>query len=73
VTGSVAAPDGVPVRYETSGKFPTNLAANRRHAPGFNAVIMKGVGHYLMLEDPQRFGDLLAEALRRIETARTAQ
>ena len=36
-------------------------------AAGFDAVIMKGVGHYLMLEDPPRFGDRLEEALGRID------
>jgi pimeloyl-ACP methyl ester carboxylesterase len=40
-------------------KYPTNLDGARRQAPQFEATIMKGVGHYLMLEDPPRFNQLL--------------
>ena len=31
---------------------------------GYRAAIMKGVGHYLMLEQSEAFNALLAEALR---------
>lgn len=61
-----------PIVAVNADRFPTNLEANRRHAPQFDAVVMKGVGHYLMLEDPPRFGGLLEEAIRRIEAARPA-
>jgi sigma-B regulation protein RsbQ len=57
----------VPIVAVNGDRFPTDLEANRRHAPQFDAIIMKGVGHYPMLEDPKRFGDLLDEALRRID------
>jgi sigma-B regulation protein RsbQ len=57
----------VPIVAVNGDRFPTNLEANRRHAPQFDAIIMKGVGHYPMLEDPKRFGDLLDEALRKID------
>jgi pimeloyl-ACP methyl ester carboxylesterase len=56
----------VPIHALNADKFPTNLAAERRHAPQFEATIMKGVGHYLMLEDPERFGDLLESTLRAV-------
>jgi len=62
----------VPVYAVNADKFPTNLTAARRHAVRFNATIMKGVGHYLMLEDPKRFGEHLAEALRGLRTASSA-
>ena len=58
----------VPIVAVNGDRFPTNFAANRRHAPQFDAVIMKGVGHYPMLEDPARFGTLLDEALRKVES-----
>ena len=48
-----------PITAINAEKFPTNLAGNRRYAPQFDAAIMKGVGHYLMLEDPARFTELL--------------
>ena len=44
-------------------RFPTNVEGNRRHAPSYQALIQKGVGHYLMLERPEDFDRLLAEAL----------
>ena len=59
----------VPIVAVNGDRFPTNFDANRRHAPQFDALIMKGVGHYPMLEDPARFGTLLDEALRKVEGA----
>jgi pimeloyl-ACP methyl ester carboxylesterase len=59
----------VPIVAVNGDRFPTNFEANRRHAPQFDAVIMKNVGHYPMLEDPPRFGRLLEEALRKVEAA----
>jgi len=58
-----------PIVAVNGDRFPTNVEANRRHAPQFDALIMKGVGHFPMLEDPKRFGDLLDEALRKVEGA----
>jgi len=55
-----------PIRAISSDLFPTNLEGNRRHAPGYQAAIMKGVGHYLMLEQSEAFNTLLAEALREL-------
>ena len=55
-----------PIRAISSDLFPTNLEGNRRYAPGYQAAIMKGVGHYLMLEQPEAFNALLAEALREL-------
>jgi pimeloyl-ACP methyl ester carboxylesterase len=54
----------VPIRAINSDLFPTNLDGNRKYAPQYEAVIMRGVGHYPMLEDPARFNQLLAEAIR---------
>jgi pimeloyl-ACP methyl ester carboxylesterase len=59
----------VPIVAVNGDRFPTNFDANRRHAPQFDALIMKGVGHYPMLEDPARFGTLLDEALQKVATA----
>jgi pimeloyl-ACP methyl ester carboxylesterase len=53
----------VPVRAVSADKFPTNLEANRRHMPGYEAAIIRGSGHYPMLEDPLRFGAALDEAI----------
>ena len=49
-----------PIRAISSDLFPTNLEGNRRYAPGYQAAIMKGVGHYLMLEQPEAFNKALS-------------
>jgi pimeloyl-ACP methyl ester carboxylesterase len=54
----------VPIRAIDTGESPTNLEGNRKYAPQFEAVVMKGAGHFPMLEDPARFNELLAGVLR---------
>ncbi len=54
----------VPIRAINADKFPTDREANRRHAPQFDALILSGLGHYLMLEDPARFDALLVRVVR---------
>ena len=56
----------VPIHAINGDRNPTNLEANRKYAPQFNAVIIKGVGHYPMLEDPAQFNQVLAEFLRKL-------
>jgi pimeloyl-ACP methyl ester carboxylesterase len=55
-----------PIRAINSDLFPTNVEGNRKYVPGYQVAIMKGVGHYLMLEQPEAFNALLAEALREL-------
>jgi pimeloyl-ACP methyl ester carboxylesterase len=52
-----------PIRAVNSDKFPTNREANRRYMPGFEVIILRGTGHYPMLEDPEPFSRALARAL----------
>ena len=54
----------VPIRAINADRVPTDIAVNRKYAPQFDAVIIKGTGHYPMLEDPARFNQMLAEILR---------
>lgn len=56
-----------PIHGVNGDKFPTNVEANRRHARSYDVTIMKGVGHYLMLEDPERFSRLLAGAIEALQ------
>jgi pimeloyl-ACP methyl ester carboxylesterase len=55
-----------PICAISSDLFPTNVEGNRRYVPGYEVAIMKGVGHYLMLEQPEAFNELLAWALREL-------
>lgn len=59
----------VPIHAINGDKFPTNLEANRRHAPQYQVTLIPGVGHYPMLEAPERFGDLLEATLRAVLAA----
>ena len=60
----------VPVRcinakpYSPSS-FDTEIEANQNYAD-FDAVLMEGVGHYLMLEKPEEFNRLLGRTIERI-------
>lgn len=56
----------VPVHAINGDLSPTDLPVNRKHAPQFDATILKGVGHYPMLEDPARFNQALADILRKL-------
>lgn len=56
----------VPIRAINADMNPTNLEVNRKYAPQFDVVLIEGTGHYPMLEDPKRFNELLAEALRNL-------
>jgi len=56
----------VPIRAINADRVPTDVAANRKYAPQFDVVIIKGTGHYPMLEDPVRFNQMLAEILRNL-------
>lgn len=53
----------VPIRAIDTDLVPMNLEANRRHAPQFEVVLMKGVGHWPMLERPEEFNAKLVEVL----------
>jgi len=58
----------VPIHAINADMTPTSLEVNRKYAPQFDAVIMKGSGHYPMLEDPARFNELLADIIRKVQT-----
>jgi pimeloyl-ACP methyl ester carboxylesterase len=60
----------VPVRAVNADTFPTNLEANRRHMPGYQAIIVNGTGHYPMLEDAAGFDAALDQALGQLLAAR---
>jgi pimeloyl-ACP methyl ester carboxylesterase len=54
----------VPIRAINADRVPTDVEVNRKYAPQFDVVIIKGTGHYPMLEDSARFNQMLAEILR---------
>ena len=56
----------VPIRAINSDLTLTNLEVNRKYAPQFDVVIIKGTGHYPMLEDPARFNTMLSDILQKL-------
>ena len=56
----------VPVICINADLWPTNIEANRRYMMSFDVKIMKGVGHFLMLERPEEFNRLLGSSIKEI-------
>jgi pimeloyl-ACP methyl ester carboxylesterase len=55
-----------PIRAVSADTFPTNVEANRRHMPGYEAQVIAGSGHYPMLENPAAFAAALDAALSQV-------
>ena len=61
---------GVPIRAIDGDLWPVHVAGNRKIAPDFDVVIMKGAGHYPMLERPDEFDHDLVEMVGKLESKR---
>ena len=59
----------VPIVAVNADKYPTHVEAFRKYAPGFDALLVRGVGHYPMLEAPAELVTRLEEAMARVEAA----
>ncbi len=59
---------GVRVRCINAPGFPTAVEINRKYAD-YNAIIMDGVGHFMMRERPDEFNQLLAELIEELTGA----
>ena len=55
----------VPLRAINGDLYPTDVAANRKIKPDFDAIVMPHMGHYPMLERPDEFNRLVAGDDRR--------
>jgi pimeloyl-ACP methyl ester carboxylesterase len=55
-----------PVRCINADLWPTKPEANRKYMQSFDVAIMKGVGHFLMLERPEEFNRLLEKSIQQI-------
>ena len=73
-----ASKDGTPITYEVFDKigvpvitvnadlWPINDEANRRHMSSFDAIVIKGVDHFLMMTRPAEFNLTLEKAIQAI-------
>lgn len=53
----------VPIYCINTDLLETNIDVNRRHAVSFDVKLMPGMGHFIMIEDPEKFNKLLSEIL----------
>lgn len=68
--GPVFRETKVPVYAINGDRAPTAFEVNRKYAPQFDATIIKGSGHYPMLENPAAFNQALAEILKKLPPAK---
>jgi hypothetical protein len=62
-----------PIHAINGDQHPTDVEGNRKLAPQYEMTLMKGTGHYLMLEDPQRFDGILEGVLGEMEGSGSAK
>jgi pimeloyl-ACP methyl ester carboxylesterase len=60
----------VPVITVNGDMWPVNYEANRRHMFSFDAIVLKGADHFLMLDRPEEFNRALEKAIRLISRKR---
>jgi pimeloyl-ACP methyl ester carboxylesterase len=56
-----------PVYLINSDMNPTNVDAGREYISSFEVVLMSGVGHFVMMEDPDTFNRLLDEIVEGLQ------
>ena len=57
----------VPVYSISSDFWPMNLEGNKKYIKSFKLKLMPGIGHFVMLEDPEKFNKLLEEIINELE------
>jgi pimeloyl-ACP methyl ester carboxylesterase len=63
-TAELVKDSRIPIVAINSDLWPTNVEGNRTLVPSFELVLMEGLGHYVMLEDPQDFNLNLFDVVR---------
>lgn len=49
----------IPIQLIICDKYPVNIEAVKRHVHSFEVSTIPGVGHFIMLEDPETFNQIL--------------
>ena len=68
---AVRAELDLPIVAINADNQPTDVASMQRH--GVDVVIMPGVGHFLMMEDPARFNEILRTVVDSLTRSRSNQ
>lgn len=53
----------IPVVTVNAGLWPVNYDGNRKHMYSYEAIVLKGTDHFLMLDQTGRFNDALEKAI----------
>ncbi|MFA5085921.1 MAG: alpha/beta hydrolase, partial [Candidatus Omnitrophota bacterium] len=56
----------VPLKSINADLWPTNVEGNKKLVPSYEMALMKGRGHFIMLEAPDEFNVLLDRMINRI-------
>ena len=56
----------IPVLTVNGDLWPINYDANRRHMFSFDAIVLKGADHFLMMTRPEEFNLALEKAIQTI-------
>ena len=56
----------VPIYSINADFWPTSLEVNEKYAKSFKLKLMPGIGHFVMMEDPEKFNQLLAETINEL-------
>jgi pimeloyl-ACP methyl ester carboxylesterase len=56
----------IPVITVNGDMWPVNYEANRRHMLSFDAIVLKGADHFLMLNRPEQFNRALETVISKL-------
>jgi pimeloyl-ACP methyl ester carboxylesterase len=63
----------VPIVCINSDFWPTKVKENRKYAKIYEVKIMPGIGHVVMMEEPDKFNQLLAETIAELRKTNYAE
>ena len=56
----------IPIVCINSDQWPTNIEVGQKHAVSFKLKLMPGIGHFVMIEEPDKFNKLLNETINEL-------
>jgi len=72
VTGESTEPYSqidAPIVSINTDQWPTDVESNRKYMKKYDVMIIKGAGHFLMLENPDQFNKALAKVIKQISNS----
>lgn len=63
----------IPVVCINSDLWETNVEANKKYIASYELLLMPGLGHFIMMEDPETFNQLLTEAVEKFKAEEVSE